>query len=82
MMKYLLCLISICSLFWFPFPYTVLLSIITGLFFPPWLLVMGVLADALYLPQGAFPYMSLYGLIGTIPMVFVHRFLKARLITA
>lgn len=73
---------SACSLFWFPFPYTVMLTAVAGLFFPPWLLIMGVFADALYLPQGTFPFMSLCGALLTVPAIFAHRFLKARLITA
>ncbi len=73
---------AILSLFWFPYPYTVILSIAASVYFPWFALGIGILADLLYLPAQTLPWASLGGLLLSALAVFVHRFIKTRMIDA
>lgn len=73
---------AVLSLVWFPYPYTVLLSIAASIYVPWFALGMGILADLLYLPAGMVPWASIGGLVLSALALFVHRFIKTRMIDA
>lgn len=81
MIRILLFSLSVLSLFWFPYPYTLVLSFVASLYFPPAAFLIGIGADLLYLPSGTFPLASAVGLGLSLFSVFVHRFTKARIIS-
>ena len=80
MIRYIVLVSSLLSLFWFPYPFTLVLSFVASLFFPPWALFIGFLSDLLYLPSGAWPTATLLGALISLASVFVHRFIKTRII--
>jgi|CXWL01.1.fsa_nt_gi hypothetical protein len=80
MIRLILIGVSFVSLFWFPYPYTLVLSFIASAFFPPWALFIGFFADVLYLPNGAWPTALVMGALLSLISVFVHRFIKTRII--
>lgn len=73
---------SVLSLVWFPYPYTVILSIAASIYVPWFAFGMGILADLLYLPAGMLPWASVGGLALSALALFVHRFIKTRMIDA
>lgn len=80
MNKALLIGASVISVFTMPPAVTVVLAILSSLYFPPTALALGLLTDALYLPQGAFPTATALGAAGTLTFIFVRRFMKTRII--
>lgn len=87
MMRALFVLLAFLSLFLFPYPYTVLLSLIASLYLPFAALVVGVLADILYfspLPPSSgglsLPVGTLLGALLSVLALFVRRFVKTRII--
>lgn len=67
----------------FPVYLAVLIVTLVSLLIPPIALVAGMLADALYyVPGHVFvPYASIAGLLASLIAVFVHDFIKARIIS-
>ena len=73
---------AILSALLFPYPYTVLLTVIASVAFPPTGLLVGVLVDALYYTGTGLPLGLLMGLGASIFGFVVHRFVKARIMDA
>lgn len=73
--------VSACiSLFFFPWPLTVLLTLGSGVLVPLVPLALGLLADALYWAPGAgMPFYTLTGALITVLAFFVHARLWARI---
>jgi hypothetical protein len=73
---------AVLSPFFFPFPATLVLAACASVFFPPIALAVGLLTDLLYYTPTAsmVPVATLAGLLISIMVVFVRRFLKARII--
>jgi hypothetical protein len=76
-------LAALASIFMLPWPVTAALILAAGFFVPPASLALGVVADLAYFSPGAalFPYFSLYGAACTLVAVLVHRFVKTRIIS-
>ena len=83
MMRILLCALALVSPFLFPWPVTVALVFIIALLVPPISFFAGLLTDAAYYASGngALPLATLLGALGFIVAVFVHRFIKTRIIS-
>lgn len=83
MMRYILLAFSFLSVFWFPYPVTLILAFAASLFFPWAAVVVGLLSDLLYYsPKAApFPYMALVGIFISVVAVFVRRFAKERILS-
>ena len=81
-MKYVFILLSVASVFLFPYPLTLVLSVIAGVFFPPMPLITGILVDLYYHVPGAamLPWGVVWGLVLSLLAVGAHRFVKARII--
>ena len=82
MTRILVIVAAVISVFILPPFVTVVLAAAGSLLFPPTALAIGLLADALYLPQGSLPYASLLGLSGTAVAILMRRFMKTRIIGA
>ena len=80
-MRYVLALAAFASLFFFPYPATVILALLASLYFPPIALFVGIFTDLLYYTPGAssWPIASLIGLLSSVIAFFVRRFMKARI---
>ncbi len=72
---------SILSIFFFPWPLTVLLTLISGVFWPPVALAVGVLYELLYAPGTTLPWAVIIGLAATGGLFFVHQFIKTRIMS-
>jgi len=71
---------TLLSLFFFPWPLTVVLALCAGWFAPLVPLALGVFADALYAtPQSALPLYTLLGAALTALALFVRARLLARI---
>jgi uncharacterized membrane protein YeaQ/YmgE (transglycosylase-associated protein family) len=80
MIRISLFILSLISLFTFPWPYTVLLVFLFSLFVPLGALAFGILADALYYVQGSgFPMATLLGCVGYGVAFFMSRFIRHRI---
>lgn len=82
MMRILFSLLAIASAFLFPYPATLILSFVAGLFVPVIPLIVGILVDLYYHVPGAspLPFATLIGASVSIAAVLVRRFVKARII--
>lgn len=85
MIRILAIVCSVCallSLFWFPYPYTVLLSFAASLFFYPVGFLIGFLADLLYSPAlfSTWPIGTSIGVAVSVCAYLVGRFIEARII--
>ena len=65
------------SLFFFPWPMTLIASVASGLVFPPLPLIVGVLVDVLYYPGGGLPVGTLWGL-GIAAFAYIVRYIVRR----
>lgn len=77
-MRIALVLLSILSLFMFPWPMTLVLGFSASLFFPPVALVLGVATEFLYGAHGM-PYAVLVGAVLSIVAYVLRGFVKERI---
>ena len=81
-LKVLVSLVSVVSLFVFPWQVTLLSTIVASVFVPPIAVCVGILADVLY-GNNITPYFgTLLGLVLSCLGFFVHQFLKTRIMSA
>lgn len=72
---------ALVSPFWFPYPFTLVLSFAAGVVFPPLALFVGLLVDLVYFSTPSpFPWGLILGGVVTLVAFFVRRFIKARII--
>lgn len=81
MIKAVLIALPLISTFVFPWQLTAILAVVAAAFFPPILLIVGVLCELLYGVSGM-PHALLFGLVGFLIARFVRFFVKARIIEA
>lgn len=81
MIRIVLSILPLVSLFVFPWQLTALLAVVASAVFPPILLIVGVLFELLYGVSGI-PYALILGTIGFIIARFVRFFVKTRIIEA
>lgn len=69
--------------FLFPYPLTLMISMLAGIIFPPVPLLVGLLVDALYYhPALAVPpYGTLFGAVASVAALFLGRFIRARIVS-
>jgi hypothetical protein len=67
--------------FFFPWKFTVGVSILASLFFPPAGLLSGLLLDILYSSAKGWPYFTLLGLLISVISYFVQQFVKTRIMS-
>lgn len=81
MIRYIVPVFSLLGLFFFPWPVSAGLLVVSALFVPVSGLALGILADLLYFSSGAalFPWCSLYGVAVFLFALLVHRFVKTRI---
>jgi hypothetical protein len=73
---------ALLSVFWFPYPATLVLSFIASIAFPFLGLLVGILVDALFYTFPHIPVGTFYGIAVSIAAFLVRRFIKARIMTA
>ena len=73
--------ISVLAPFIFPWEFSVFISAIASLFFPPAAFLTGMLLDVLYGSAKSIPYFSLLGLGIGISAYFVQQFMKTRIMS-
>lgn len=66
------------SLFWFPWPMTLLMMVLAGFIFPPFAFFVGALAEILFGGLGV-PYALISGICIALITYAVRVFLKARI---
>ena len=72
---------ALVSPFWFPYPFTLLLSFGAAIAFPPVALLVGLIADLVYFsPPAALPWGIVGGGVMAAAGYIVRRFIKARII--
>ncbi len=71
---------SIAPLF-FSWPYTLMLSILAAVFFPPIAIFTGLLLDLSYAGHAGIPYFTILGCGIAVAGAFVHQFLKTRIMS-
>lgn len=83
MIRIVLTILALLSPFWFPYPYTLFLSLVASTFFVPAGLLVGFLTELLYGPAlfSAIPTATLLGAGISVIGFFVHRFIEARIIS-
>ena len=81
MIRTLLPLTALLSLFFFPYPLSALLILASAIMLPVSGIVLGVAADVLYFSPGAafMPLWSLGGIFATVLALLVQRFVKTRI---
>lgn len=81
-LRALLGLLALLSIFLFPWPLTIAVVLFASFFMPPVSLIAGILSDTLYLAPhaAAFPYATILGIIGFLIALGVHQFVKTRII--
>lgn len=67
--------------FFFPWPLTVVLALVASYFFPPLSFLVGALMEFLY-GVGGMPWAFILGVLGSIFMYFVRKFVRARIMGA
>lgn len=70
------------SVFFFPYPATLGLSFLASVLFPLAGVAVGVVADLMYYTPTQFPVASILGAGASVLGLLVHRFVKARIMTA
>lgn len=83
MMRVCITLFALLSPFWFPYPYTLFLSLVASIFFVPAGFLVGLLTDVLYGSSVflALPTATLVGAGISLVGFVVHRFIEARIIS-
>lgn len=79
-LRVVLAVAAVLSVFLFPWPLTILLTLIAGFFWPPIALAVGILYELFYAPGTTLPWALIIGVIGTIILLFVQEFVKTRII--
>lgn len=84
MMRLVLIVLGFLSLFFFPWPFTLVLAFLAAFYVPPLGLLFGVLSDVLYFASGAsfYPLGTLLGIVGFLLALVVHDFVKTRIMNA
>lgn len=84
MVRLALLLLAFFAPFMFPWPLAVALIFLTATGFPILALFGGVLMDVLYFVPGAalLPFGTLLGIVGFLLALFVHDFMKTRIMGA
>ncbi|MBU1292777.1 hypothetical protein KJ819_01775 [Patescibacteria group bacterium] len=81
MIRILVLLATLFSLFFFPYVVSVVLILVSALTLPFSGIAFGILADALYYSQGSgIPWWTIVGAGATLLALLVHRFVKTRII--
>ena len=70
---------ALLSLFWFPWPLTVSLMVLSGFLFPPSALLLGVIAEVLYYPGQGYFWATLTGACIMMLSIAVRHFMKTRI---
>lgn len=78
MMRALIISASIATLFFFPYPLSVVVIFLLALYIPLSGVALGIMLDALYFTEGAapLPYATITGLIATLLGILVQRFIR------
>ena len=73
---------ALISLFWLPWPLTIVLLILVSAYEPLAAAGLGLFADVLYFAHGVygFPYMTVLGVCIALIAFFVRKFVEARII--
>lgn len=76
-------LFAFASPFLFPYPLTLVISVLAGIVFPPLPLLVGILIDAMYYHPalGVLPYGIILGGMGSIAALFLGRFIRERVVS-
>lgn len=79
-MRYIVFAFAVLSVFFFPFPLTVLLSFVASLYVPVAGLFIGAFADLLYYTPhaSAYPIALVLGAVVSLVAFIVRRFVRAR----
>ena len=82
-MRYCVLLVTLLSFFWLPWQLTVLLMIVSSVFFPLAGVVFGVLFDVIYAPVGFVdvPLGIVWGAAATMLGYGIERFIRARIMS-
>lgn len=80
MIRALLASLSLVSVVFFPWPFTVFLALISALTEPLVPLAIGICADAFYYTPPAIPFFTLGGAVATAIALFVRSRLRAGII--
>jgi hypothetical protein len=72
-------LLAALSLFWLPWPLTVVLMFGAGYLYPPLALLIGIAADILYYPGHGYPHGAITGAVVTALAVMLRTFVKTRI---
>lgn len=80
-MRYVFLALALLSIFFFPYPLTVLLSFVASLYVPIAGLLIGILADLVYYTPHAssLPLATMYGAAASLLAYILRRFVRARL---
>lgn len=83
MIRILVLLSALISLFIFPWQVSLAFMFAASLFLPPAGLALGIIADLIYFVPGAafMPFFTLFGLVFFGIALLVHRFVKTRIIS-
>ncbi len=83
MMRYGVLLLTLLSFFWLPWQLTVLLMIVSSVFYPLAGVVFGVLFDVMYAPVGfvGLPLGIVWGIVATLIGYGIERFIRARIMS-
>lgn len=82
MIRSVVILAAVLSLFLFPWPFALVLATSASLMLPVSGVALGIVYDALYMPGGSWPLATTAGLLLTGAALLVRRFIKARIMTA
>lgn len=82
MMRIVVVVAAVLSLFLFPWPFALILAVAASLMLPLSGIAFGILYDALYMPAGTWPMATIAGCGLTVIALIVRRFVKARIMTA
>ena len=77
----LLVSLAILGPFFFPWSVALILGTFAALFFPPVIILTGVLIDTLYFSTHSFPYFTILSLIIAVVAFFVQQFVKTRIMS-
>ncbi|MDB5265120.1 MAG: hypothetical protein JWN64_691 [Parcubacteria group bacterium] len=81
MLRVSLIAFALLSAFFFPWPVTLIVTLVASYFMPPVALGIGVLCDLLYFVPGPgqYPMATILGVVGLVFMFLVQGFVKTRI---
>jgi hypothetical protein len=82
MIRVVIIIVACISLFWLPWPLSIVLLVLAAVYDPLAATGLGLLADVLYFAHGVygFPYMTVLGIVIACIALFVRKFAEARII--